>query len=350
LDHAHACGALHRDVKPHNVLIDGEHQAWLADFGLTRLLEDSSGLTGTGGLVGTFDYLAPEIARGESASVRSDVYGLAVTAFQTITGQLPFPSTSHAEAVLAHVSASRPRASALLPELPAELDEALRRGMSVDPLARQRSAGCLLDDLRGALTLKPIEHPGAAFNSAEPDARAASSVGTISTPLVTTPGPPLPARAPSAPTHQGWGRLVRTVPAVLGLVAAVALAVLLTRHDSPSPRRRPAAGAHAAKSLSQRPLRDGTYNETTGGLAHAWGDYTNAGGTQAPAIPSNATVKISCRVPGFRVSDGNVWWYRIASRPWDDHYYASADAFYNNGHTTGTLLRTPFYDPKVPTC
>jgi surface antigen len=93
-----------------------------------------------------------------------------------------------------------------------------------------------------------------------------------------------------------------------------------------------------------------THAETTGGVTHTWTNYTNAGGTEGPTIPSNATVQISCALPGFRVADGNTWWYRIASSPWNNAFYASADAFYNNGSTSGSLKGTPFVDPAVPGC
>jgi murein DD-endopeptidase MepM/ murein hydrolase activator NlpD len=90
--------------------------------------------------------------------------------------------------------------------------------------------------------------------------------------------------------------------------------------------------------------------ETTGGITHTWSDPSSAGGAAGPVIPSNATVRISCRLTGFRVADGNTWWYRIASSPWNDGFYASADAFYNNGMTSGSLHGTPFVDPQVPAC
>lgn len=93
-----------------------------------------------------------------------------------------------------------------------------------------------------------------------------------------------------------------------------------------------------------------TRAETTGGVTHTWSNYTNAGGTEGPSIPSNATVQIACRLAGFRVADGNTWWYRIASAPWSGVYYASADAFFNNGQTSGTLKGTPFVDEAVPNC
>jgi hypothetical protein len=93
-----------------------------------------------------------------------------------------------------------------------------------------------------------------------------------------------------------------------------------------------------------------TYAETTGGVAHTWTNYTNAGGTQGPTIAAYATVQIACKLQGFRVADGNTWWYRIASSPWNSQFYVSADAFYNNGQTSGSLHGTPFVDPKVRDC
>jgi hypothetical protein len=92
------------------------------------------------------------------------------------------------------------------------------------------------------------------------------------------------------------------------------------------------------------------FAETTGGVVHTWTNYSNAGGTQGPSIPSNATVQIACKVNGFAVADGDTWWYRIASGPWNGGYYASADAFYNNGQTSGSLHGTPYVDPNVPNC
>ena len=93
-----------------------------------------------------------------------------------------------------------------------------------------------------------------------------------------------------------------------------------------------------------------TYTETVGGVSHTWTNYTNAGGTEGPSIAAYQSVQISCKVTGFKVTDGNTWWYRIASSPWSDNYYVSADAFYNDGATSGSLQGTPFVDPNVPNC
>lgn len=93
-----------------------------------------------------------------------------------------------------------------------------------------------------------------------------------------------------------------------------------------------------------------TYSETVGGDAHTWTNYSNAGGVQGQTIPAYQTVQIACKVTGFQVADGNTWWYRIASAPWSNLYYVSADAFYNNGSTSGPLKGTPFVDTAVPDC
>jgi hypothetical protein len=110
---------------------------------------------------------------------------------------------------------------------------------------------------------------------------------------------------------------------------------------------RPSAGA---APCSPPPPPAQTWGETAGGVAHTWTNYTNAGGTQGPSIAGGQTVQIACRLPGFQVADGNRWWYRIASAPWSGSYYVSADAFYNNGQTSGSLHGTPFVDPAVANC
>jgi hypothetical protein len=92
------------------------------------------------------------------------------------------------------------------------------------------------------------------------------------------------------------------------------------------------------------------YVEWTGGATNTWTNYTNAGGSQGPTIAKNASVQVACRLEGFKVANGNPWWYRIAQSPWNGAYYASADAFYNNGATSGSLSGTPWVDLSVPHC
>ena len=93
-----------------------------------------------------------------------------------------------------------------------------------------------------------------------------------------------------------------------------------------------------------------TWSETVGGVAATWTNYLNAGGTEGASIAKYQTVQISCKISGFKVADGDTWWYRIASSPWNNAYYVSADPFYNDGATSGPLTGTPFFDPNVPNC
>lgn len=98
------------------------------------------------------------------------------------------------------------------------------------------------------------------------------------------------------------------------------------------------------------PLPPQTWPETAGGVAHTWTNYQNAGGSEGPSVAPYQTIQIACKITGFVVADGNPWWYRIAQTPWNNTYYVSADAFYNNGATSGSLHGTPWVDPAVPNC
>jgi hypothetical protein len=100
------------------------------------------------------------------------------------------------------------------------------------------------------------------------------------------------------------------------------------------------------------PPNEQTWSETvaSGGGAHTWTNYADAGGSEGATVGFDQTVQISCRVQGFAVADGNTWWYQIASGPWNNSYYASADSFYN-GSPIGTPIQdTGFVDASVAIC
>jgi hypothetical protein len=128
-----------------------------------------------------------------------------------------------------------------------------------------------------------------------------------------------------------------------------------SRSTTPAPRATTASPTTPPLATSppttQKPHTDNsTYPETVGGPTATWSNFTNAGGLQGATIPTSQTVGISCVITGFAVQNGNTNWYRIHDSPWSDQYYASADAFYNNGATSGSLRGTPFADPAVPRC
>jgi hypothetical protein len=153
LDAAHASGLIHRDIKPANVLLEGE-QAFLSDFGLARTTSGGDE-TQAGGLVGTVDYLAPELADGGTATSASDIYALGCVFFQMLTGSVPFPVEGLIAKLNAHTRAEPPAPSALEPELPRGFDAVLARALAKDPARRPRTARELADAARRALRTAP---------------------------------------------------------------------------------------------------------------------------------------------------------------------------------------------------
>ena len=150
LDAAHASGIVHRDVKPANLLLDDDGRVKVADFGVASAAHLAS-FTEAGTVVGTAGYLAPEQARGETATPASDRYALAVVGFELLTGARPFERESSTAEAMAHVSDPIPPASLHNPELPTEVDEALARGLAKEPKHRFASCADFVHALRDAL-------------------------------------------------------------------------------------------------------------------------------------------------------------------------------------------------------
>jgi ketosteroid isomerase-like protein len=139
LDAAHAAGLVHRDVKPANVLLSGEH-AYLADFGLTRVAGADSQLTTAGHFFGTVDYMAPEQFHPGPIDARADVYALGCVLYAALVGAPPFLRETVPATMLAHLHDAPPRPSAT-PGVPAEFDRVLGRALAKSPDDRHLSAG-----------------------------------------------------------------------------------------------------------------------------------------------------------------------------------------------------------------
>jgi hypothetical protein len=155
VDAGHAAGVVHRDVKPGNLLLDDRGNVHVADFGVASAVGLES-LTMTGTVLGTAGYLAPEQAQGQRATPASDRYGLAVVAYELLTGRRPFESESPTAEAAAHVNAPVPAISAEA-DVPPELDDVFRRALAKDPAARHPSATAFVDDLRRALDRPTVE-------------------------------------------------------------------------------------------------------------------------------------------------------------------------------------------------
>jgi YVTN family beta-propeller protein len=151
LDAAHERGLVHRDVKPSNVLLDAREHVYLADFGLTRRLEEQSLRVGEGLSLGTPSYAAPEQIRGEPVDGRADVYSLGCLLFECLTGAVPFEGGRALAVLWAHLNDPPPSASERRHELPASLDPVLARAMAKDPEDRYSTCAELVDAARAAV-------------------------------------------------------------------------------------------------------------------------------------------------------------------------------------------------------
>ncbi len=150
LDAAHAAGIVHRDVKPANLLLDGRGELQVADFGVASAAGLDS-FTQTGTILGTAGYLSPEQAQGRRATAATDLYSLAVVAWELLTGRRPFAAASPTTEALAHVNAPVPSPSAANPALPRQLDPIFERALAKSPDDRYPTAAEFVGDLRRAL-------------------------------------------------------------------------------------------------------------------------------------------------------------------------------------------------------
>jgi predicted Ser/Thr protein kinase len=136
LGFAHEHGLVHRDVKPQNVLLNGDGRAKVTDFGIARSLDVEQGVTQTGTVLGTSNYIAPEQASGKHVDQHSDVYSLGVVLYEMLTGQLPFPGESFVAVALKHVNEPPPSVLDVRGDIPIRVAEAVDRALEKDPEER----------------------------------------------------------------------------------------------------------------------------------------------------------------------------------------------------------------------
>ncbi|MCX6400174.1 MAG: protein kinase [Propionibacteriales bacterium] len=265
---AHAVGVIHRDVKPHNVLLrpgQGQVHAYLCDFGIAR--DGDSSLTSSGVVAGTYAYLAPERFRGEVATAASDTYALGCLMWFLLTGRAPYDGGL---VQLAHQHEFAP-----IPQLPGASDQLngfLLRSMAKDPAARHPSAAAAAADLRAirAGGRLPAQHFAVPPPTAPPNL-SQGSFGSVP-PVHATPAMPAPAPAPAEKSRRS------PLVAVLAVLAALVLGI------------GGGVGWHFLRTADGGPEADDQSNQTTGSTRQAPTDDASVkppGAQRGPVTPAD---------------------------------------------------------------
>jgi beta-lactam-binding protein with PASTA domain len=195
---AHAASIAHRDVKPENVLLGGNHSIKVADFGLARLLSDATH-TKSGLLIGTPAYLAPEQVAGGRTDFRTDVYATGIMLFELLTGRQPYTGDTPLTVAYRHVNEVVPPPSSLVPGLPPALDSLVALATSRDPELRPADAGQFLNAVTGTRNGLPLDPPPPA-----PPAPPGTPPGAAPSISSADTAPPRPVVAPVWPgPHAG---------------------------------------------------------------------------------------------------------------------------------------------------
>ncbi|MGW5745477.1 serine/threonine-protein kinase [Amycolatopsis sp. NPDC003861] len=364
LDAAHVDGLVHRDVKPSNVLVTSADFVYLVDFGIARsMTAEGTSITGTGNVIGTLDYMAPERFGDAPITGLVDVYALACVFFECLTGHRPFPAEGAAAQMGAHLTAPPPVLSRARPGLPPALDAVVARGMAKNPADRYPTAGAFADAVRAALTAPapPIPTwqktlPGIAVHAAP--APATSPPRPMPLPTAPHPGPftgpprvAAPAAQPPKPQRNRWIALCAVLAGIV--VVALVITYVVTRDRTtqtggPGPTNPPTTGetpapptetstgqsstSESPKSSEAKPAHD---DRLAAAVPPIYRTCTDA------AAPAGAVAAVECG--GSTVGDvriGNVWFAEPTGARFLRFADAAAmDAFFQNIVKTQGLTR-----------
>jgi serine/threonine-protein kinase len=235
LDAAHAEGLMHRDIKPHNVIVTQADFAYLVDFGIAETRGDTR-LTAAGTPIGTLNYMAPERFTEQEATPAVDVYALACVLYEALTGDSPFARDSLQNLVGAHLASPPPRPSVTNPRVPATFDAVIARGMAKDPDDRYGTAGGLVRaaqraaDGGSALGVPPL--------AGESGATGGLGNSTLVMPPGAAPAGPteLPAERRAGQKGRGWLLPTVIVIATALILGGVGVVIgLLTKQEAGPP-------------------------------------------------------------------------------------------------------------------
>jgi len=241
LDAAHAAGLIHRDVKPANMLLDVRpgrpDHVYLSDFGLSKGLQSSPGLTGEGMFIGTPHYVAPEQITGGRVDGRADQYSLACAAFELLSGAVPFRGDQAVTVLHAHAFDRPPPLTSLRPGLPSAVDPVLARALAKAPADRYATCQDFAEALRAALGLPPYGHEQVATPRLQSPARTEEGKGVIAGKGA--------VKHPAAGRHRKrrWRRFTLAIVAASLLAGAGTVALFAWHTGGPEPRLTPVPGS-----------------------------------------------------------------------------------------------------------
>lgn len=226
LDRAHEMGIIHRDLKPGNILFDQYGDAYLADFGIARLIESSATLTGSG-LIGTPAYMSPEQIQGSQVDGRSDIYALGIILFEMLTGRKPYQADTPAMVLVKQMTEPTPRILDVKPDLPPGCEFVISRAMAKDVDDRFATASAVADTLSSALSGVVLPTPSQIQTQFSTPERTVLPADTAE-PMEETSPVTASAVAASAPELETTTVLWRRLPIwAWGIVGIVVLALVV---------------------------------------------------------------------------------------------------------------------------
>jgi serine/threonine-protein kinase len=185
LSFAHQQGLVHRDVKPQNVLLNGDGQAKVTDFGIARSLDVQHGMTQTGTVLGTSDYIAPEQAQGQRVDEHTDVYSLGVVLYEMLTNEVPFPGENFIAVAMRHINEPPPSIRDKRPDVSPRLEAAVQCAMAKRPEDRFQTMADFCRELevnlaeaQGTVVMAPVRAPGRIRSPRREGRKAKSNVSS----------------------------------------------------------------------------------------------------------------------------------------------------------------------------
>ncbi|WP_261132754.1 Stk1 family PASTA domain-containing Ser/Thr kinase [Bacillus sp. Marseille-Q3570] len=188
--HAHEHHIVHRDIKPHNILIDEDGNAKVTDFGIA-LAATSATITHTNSVLGSVHYFSPEQARGGIANNKSDIYSMGVVLYEMVTGRLPFSGESAVSVALKHLQDQFPEPKFINPDIPQSVENIILKALAKDPNERFDNVQAMEEDLDTALDPERLNEPKHSIDEDEEATKVLTPIGNMTEQMKTAPVPPV---------------------------------------------------------------------------------------------------------------------------------------------------------------